>query len=307
MYTDLFLALKDEKNSRGHPILAALSYAFCPTAARWWVAGADPVLPFDPVWQALEDAASGETMKAALLRYGMETALEKAVRYIDQVDAYRRTHQDTIAPELFPSFPQPRFDMNERFGVYNAINNMGGEWNNFFVYVRTWAFLMEDWETAARLEVPKIRKERLGMTLSGFRHPARFPAMVWEKKHGRATRIVIGLLVQDNEQDALRFSIVRQAGPEGKKPWAAPPETWAFDRVTGEADACDLIIPTDAIGGIVERLADMAKNGPYPPLNAFQHPSRCKQCGYHAQCFMPNGDGKWKKTQYEVSSLALKF
>jgi hypothetical protein len=43
MYTDLFTALAERENPRGHPLLAALLYAFCPAAARWWLAGAVPV------------------------------------------------------------------------------------------------------------------------------------------------------------------------------------------------------------------------------------------------------------------------
>jgi hypothetical protein len=43
MYTDLFTALVDRENPRGHPLLAALLYAFCPATARWWLAGAVPV------------------------------------------------------------------------------------------------------------------------------------------------------------------------------------------------------------------------------------------------------------------------
>lgn len=37
MYTDLFLALLNRHNARGHPILSALVYAFCPMAAHWWL------------------------------------------------------------------------------------------------------------------------------------------------------------------------------------------------------------------------------------------------------------------------------
>ena len=73
MYTDLFMALLDKENPRGHPILAALTYAFCPAAARWWLAGVDPVIPFDPLWQALEDLVSGSTLKEALSSYGTTT------------------------------------------------------------------------------------------------------------------------------------------------------------------------------------------------------------------------------------------
>ncbi|MBT3390124.1 MAG: hypothetical protein HN413_06905, partial [Chloroflexi bacterium] len=91
MYTDLFLALKDAQNPRGHPILAALAYVFCPAAARWWLAGADPAEPFDPVWQSLSDLAAGEeTLKDALKRYGFEGLMEQVKTYIGQVESYRR-------------------------------------------------------------------------------------------------------------------------------------------------------------------------------------------------------------------------
>ena len=68
MYTDLFLALLNRGNARGHPILSALLYAFCPAAARWWLAGAEPTIPFDPVWQSLQDLASGGTLLVHLNR-----------------------------------------------------------------------------------------------------------------------------------------------------------------------------------------------------------------------------------------------
>ena len=48
MHTDLFFSLLNRENRRGHPILAAMLYSFCPAAARWWIAGADPQPPFDP-------------------------------------------------------------------------------------------------------------------------------------------------------------------------------------------------------------------------------------------------------------------
>ncbi len=48
MYTDLFAALLNRENRRGHPILSALLYSFCPAAARWWIEGADPQPPLRP-------------------------------------------------------------------------------------------------------------------------------------------------------------------------------------------------------------------------------------------------------------------
>ncbi|MDP2975161.1 MAG: AMP-binding protein [Anaerolineales bacterium] len=86
MYTDLFTALANRENLRGHPLLAALLYAFCPAAARWWLAGAEPVIPFDPVWQALQDFTLGKTLKEVLSGYGFENLLGHAQKYIRNVD-----------------------------------------------------------------------------------------------------------------------------------------------------------------------------------------------------------------------------
>ncbi|MEA3351165.1 MAG: hypothetical protein U9Q82_11125 [Chloroflexota bacterium] len=323
-YSDLFSAILDDDNPRGHPILAALLYAFCPAAARWWMAGAEPVPLFDPVWQALSDAAGGRsinkignspelgTMKDALNRYRMaeEVPLQKAVDYIDQVEAYRRNHHDIVAPELYPSFPKHRFNVSDRFGLHRAIANMGGDWNNFFVYIRTWAFLIEDWEIALRLEPPAVQQHiRVGLTLPSIRRPAWFPVMVWSKQYEHSIRIMIGLLVRDLQQDALRFSLIQQTGmPIGNKPWPSPPELWAFDRVTGEADTYDPVIPTDALSGVVKKLARMAENGPYPPLGALKNTSLCHHCGYTAQCFLSQTREEDKHgKRREVSPLALDF
>ena len=92
MYTDLFLALLNRKNARGHPILSAMLYAFCPTAAHWWMVGADPTPPFDPVWKSLEDLATGETLLEFLIKYDFENLIEEVRTYIHEVEEYRRQH-----------------------------------------------------------------------------------------------------------------------------------------------------------------------------------------------------------------------
>jgi len=106
MHTDLFAALQDKENPRGHPILAALGYLFCPTAARWWLAGVDPVIPFDPLWQVLEDRVSGSSLKAALSSYGFADLLDVAQTYVNQVDAWRDRHPCTIS-QFTVSQPDP--------------------------------------------------------------------------------------------------------------------------------------------------------------------------------------------------------
>src|SRR5689334_19788573 len=103
MYTDLFMALLNRNNARGHPILSAMLYAFCPTAARWWLVGADPVLPFDPIWKSLEDLASGETLHDFLIKYGFDNLMEDIRTYIREVEEYRKQHA-VRSPELMPIF-----------------------------------------------------------------------------------------------------------------------------------------------------------------------------------------------------------
>ena len=151
MYTDLFRALLNRKNARGHPILSALVYAFCPTAAHWWLAGADPVPPFDPVWQSLQDLASGETLHDNLIRYGFDGLIPEIRTYIREVEEYRRQHP-IQSPELMPLFRGGKIPAGRRFGSQNAINNLGGDWRNLFIYIRTWAFLAQDWRIGLHIE-----------------------------------------------------------------------------------------------------------------------------------------------------------
>jgi len=293
MHTDLFLALLDKDNPRGHPILAALLYAFCPAAARWWLAGAEPVVLFDPLWQALTDLAKGETLKEALLRYGFEDLLDNARGYVDEVEAYRRVRPGVFAPETLPFFPGGHLELASRFGHQEAINKLGGQWENFFAYIRAWAFTAQDWETNVRFfAAPEIAVMRLALMLPGTRRPAWFPAFVWTARHGpSATRIVIGLPVVEKAQDQLRFALVQHAGQEGNKPWPSPPEVWAVDRLSGFAEPFDAkLVTTNALAGLVESLSQLAQAGPWLPRAALQNSSACDACGYKAQCFTPKGE-----------------
>jgi hypothetical protein len=299
MFTDLFLALLDKENRRGHPILAALLYTFCPAAARWWLAGADPVLPFDPLWRALEDLNAGGSLKDALSRYGFEDLLEEAREFVAQVDAWRDRHPGIVAPERLPTFSGGHLDMPRRFGHQSAIAQFGGRWEDFFAYVRAWAFIVRDWEAAMRFSAPpEIRPGRLAFTLAGLRSPAYLPAWSWVSRFKNATRIVVGIVISNQEQDQLRLCLAGRASPAGDKPWPSAPEVWALERETGRADHFDARLDEGALAIAVEKLAEAAKNGPYPPLAALQGSIKCNHCGFRAQCFAANG---------EITSLALAF
>jgi len=297
MYTDLFRALLDKENPRGHPILAALLYVFCPAAARWWLAGADPVIPFDPLWQALEDLVSGNTLKAALSSYGFEDLLDIAQTYVKQVDAWRNRHPGIQAPERLPTFPGGRIEMSRRFGLRATIRKFGDRWDNFFTYVRAWAFIVPDWEGYMRFSSPPhFSRLRLAFTLSGFRRPVYYPAWSWLDQVENARRVVIGLLVTAKNQDQIRFGLAGRANLVGDKPWPATPEVWALERGTGRTDHFDERLPGDDLSPVVAQLAAAAKSGPHPPTAALWGSGRCAGCGFHTQCYTDSG---------EISLLAL--
>ena len=309
METDLFLALLDKQNPRGHPILAALLYAFCPAAARWWLAGADPVdassskaskgSPFDPAWQALSDHAAGETLKDALTRHGFENLLEEARGYVAQVDAWRDRHPGVTAAETLPTFSGGRLPLSRRFGKHDAIRNFGGRWENFFAYIRTWAVLIPDWEAAMRFAAPaELRPVRLALSAQGVRRPVYLPAWSWVSRVGEVSHQVIGMLVRGRDRDQLRLGLARLAGPAGEKPWPSTPEVWVLERGSGRAEPADVRLEEGALPRVVERLADLAQKGPHAPLAALQGSSQCAGCGFRAQCFLPTG---------EISPLALAF
>ena len=221
MYTDLFLAMLNPKNARGNPILSALVYTFCPAAARWWLVGADPTPPFDPVWKSLEDLSSGGTLLEFLIKYDFDSLIEEIRTYIREVEEYRRQHNNLRAPELMPLFRGGNISMSRRYGSQNAINNLGGDWRNLFIYVRTWAFLSQDWRAAmliGRDAGYSLNAEKVCPTLPGVRLPVQFDTWVWQIPVGHVTETKIGSLISNGEQDQLRFSLLSRCTTLGKQP-----------------------------------------------------------------------------------------
>lgn len=287
MHTDLFLALVNKKNPRGHPILSAMLYAFCPAAARWWLAGAEPTLPFDPIWQSLQDLASGGTLLDHLNRYGFSSLTDEIKKYVQEVQAYRSLHP-IPAPETLPLFRGGKIPAGARFGSQNAINNLGGDWRNLFVYVRTWAFLSQDWRlgmSIARDSDYILSGEKVAITLPDVRLPAQFDTWVWKVKVGHVTEVTIGLLTHSGEQDQLRFGLLQRCSPFGDQPWPNLPAIFALDCESGQAQHFDPRLADKDLEKLVKQLSVLAKNGPHPPLNALRDPFICKSCGYGHLCY----------------------
>ena len=287
MHTDLFLALLNRKNPRGHPVLSAMLYAFCPTAARWWLAGAEPTSPFDPVWQSLQDLTTGGTLLEHLNAYGFGNLTEDIKKYVQEVQAYRSLHP-IQAPETLPLFRGGKIPAGSRFGSQNAINKLGGDWRNLFIYVRTWAYLSQDWRIGMNIARDPdfvLSGEKVRLTLPTIRIPVQFDAWVWKVPVGHAMEIKLGVLTARGEQDQLLFSLLRRSSPAGDQPWSNTPIVFGLDRETGEAQHFDQTLPDKDLERTVQSLAEIAKNGPYPPLNALRHPSICKICGYKNLCY----------------------
>jgi hypothetical protein len=291
MYTDLFLALLNRKNARQHPILSAMLYAFCPAAVRWWLVGADPTPPFDPVWKSLEDLVSGETLLAFLIKYDFDNLIEDIRAYIREVEEYRGQHKNLNAPELMPLFRGGKISVSRRYGSQNAIDNLGGDWRNLNIYVRTWAFLSQDWRINMQIERDsgyQLTSEKVCLTLPGLNLPVQFDTWIWKVPVGHVTETKIGALVSNGEQDQLRFSLLRRCTTMGKQPWPNTPTIFALDRESGAVSHFDQILSDRDLEKLVQSLSNLAKKGPHPPLNALRQPSLCKHCGYQQLCFERN-------------------
>ena len=281
--TDLWEALQHPKNPRGHPILAALLYAFCPAAAGWWMAGAVPEPGPDPVREALRDLAAGKSLRQALKDRGFEAILEEAPRYVRAVEAFRRAHPGIRAPEASAFFAEAydRLPLSKRFGLTEAVRPLGG-WDGFYEYLRAFAFLVDDWARGAGFREPAVETAELAISLPGIRRPAYLPALVFAE----GPREVIGLLTADGAQD-LRFPLATRADRADGR-WRGRPEVWGLSP-DGEARPYRPWIADEALPDLVGDLARAAREGPWPPLGALRGGMGCAGCGFRALCF-PEGD-----------------
>jgi hypothetical protein len=303
MQTDLFLTLLDDHNPRNHPILAALLYIYCPAAARWWLAGADPVPVFDPVWQALIDRATGQTLSTVLKSYGLEDLGSEIRTFIQRVDACRRHTPGIPAPECANTFNGWVLDKDQLHGKSPAIQHLGGKWEHLLVYVHTWVFLIPDWKTAMRYaQMPELQPTKLSLIAPGIRKPVQWPVWQWALKSGSNVRVNLGMLmaVDPNHPNQILFSLAQAGQRQGDKPWPVQPELWALNRMDGTGRSFRSRLPDQpGIGEIIVNLAEISKNGPYSPLRALESPTRCRFCGFKAQCWI-----KLEKANHNTSRLS---
>jgi len=300
MYTDLWLAIKkDSELERKHPVLGALLYAFCPAAARWWRAGAEPKPPFDPVWTALEDIASGATLKDSLHRLGFEKLVTHAKDYIEKINGYRKLHPGHISPELWPQFPGGRLPADTRFGSNEAIESLGNNWDNFFIYIRVWSHIVRDWELNMRISDKDLlpQMDWMATSLPDFKKPFLFPVWAWTTEK----RTTLGIIMNNGlGVDVLRGELARYAGSSGSKPWSDVPALYMLDSVTGIIETPSQAVPNKTdLSLLLKNLYQLVDREIAPPQNALMNPKICAQCAYRTMCYMPKSK--------QLTPLAQKF
>ncbi|HEX7540575.1 MAG TPA: hypothetical protein VF352_00475 [Anaerolineales bacterium] len=305
-YTDLFIALINN-NARGHPVLTALLYAFCPMAAKWWLNGADPVVPYDVVWEAVSDFTTELTLKDALVKRGVPDLIGHVKKYAEQVTKFRDHHRyNNPASELSQEFKGGSIEVTARTGYQDAFDkHFGGDWRNVLRFARTWLFTTQDWRGGVEIEAGKgytIQKVTLLLNVPRLNKGSiKWPAWCWRIKDGYALRIVLGMMTDDSKQDQLRFALAASSqsylvketvnGKVDEKiiPWEVTPHLYSLDRQSGSVKPARLD-DTKKLVLTIPSLALVAKKGACPPLGVLSQQGNCEHCGFQALCFTKDKD-----------------
>ncbi len=289
MYTDLFHALLERRNPRKHPLLSALLYEFCPQAVFFWQAGLDPQPVFDPVWQTLQDYASGGVLNEQLAFYGLEDFSAAAEQYVTDIQEFRSTNT-VYAPETSVLFTEAKPTTEERRKFTQTVEKHFGSWDNLYTYVRAWAFLIGDWRL--RSGIPNthpylLRKNSILISVPGLGEPIYWKVWAWWVKVQNSTTVHIGLLTPNHERDPFRPLLVRNSSLEGESPWPGGelPRLNCLNYQTGEVTPPESWLPEAQAKILLSRLAAVAEMGVYPPVNLLRHPATCQHCGFHQFCY----------------------
>ena len=298
MSKDLFILAK-ETQGRSNPIVTALLYSYCPSAAHWYVRNSPVDDVFDLVWKALEDYATGRTLVECLTEYGLSTVIPDVKHFVEQVELFRRRQTYSVpAPETTMLFKSGK-RADSIFSLQSQLENLGGSWNNVLEYARIWAYVIRDWKTSMKLRSEEnarreFKKFTVSLSAPGVhsRLSVHFPVWGWEVTVGRVKSVYLGLLVSGRKQDALRFALVHNSDLVGDKPWPGGqrPYLYALDRVSGETEYMNLVVDHEYALNMVMPMYRAARIGPNLPLAALQDRGNCLSCGYRKICCGEKGN-----------------
>ena len=271
-------------NFRTHPVTLGLLYLYCPAAVYWWRAGVEVTAPpIDPVCQAMQDytAQPPRTMREFLEEYGVASLADDFRKYIEQVKTARQRLPHIKAPELLPTFPGGKLPLRRRFGIQQELKRFGGA-DGLFEYVRTWAFLVDDWKAGIPLAMgAQFRAIRVVVRLDGMRRPYSLPA--WSL-HVGGREDPDALCVFDGTPTVLR-ALYLLAQTAGERAWHTAPQVWLLRR-DGTAPPLDPPAPIDQQAQALLKAAQLAKQTEAPfPAAALVSPKQCETCPFRSLCY----------------------
>lgn len=281
-------------NPRGHPVLAALLYAACPAAARWWLSGVDPVLPFDPLWEVLCQRAAGKTLREVLEEWGLSALLPDARRYVERFEIRRareaRRSPDSIA--VGAAFLEETFPFKKRFLNAVSLERMGGG-ENFFRFIYAWAFALQDWQN--EIGLGPVQSTLLSTSIRvGPESPVLFP--IWSLSDGRRETAVFFKANREECSDDLLREVLLVFSDE-----AFPSNLFSLD-LYGQAERVRPRYARETLTALLNNLFQISEYGPYPPLPGLTTPHRCASCGFQPVCW-----GRGNPCISEITPLALDF
>ncbi len=275
-----------ERNPDGHPLVLALWRMWCPVAAWWWRAGVRPSKDAyrpHPIIRAVEDYARDPKKKLRdyLKDYGLEKLLDDVRKYIEEVRTARQRLPHVPAPESLPTFPGGKIPLDRRFGIQRELEAIGRE-KGFLEYVRTWAFLIEDWRASLPFPRPRLRLLDAVVSGRGVSRPLRLSVWAWTNP-GSGEPWALFLPSSSPAHRGL-WHLVQSAG---KRPWSYMPQVWQGDE-KGRVHPGSTSVPLETLFAWMLRLGREAGrwNRPPAPLGILQSESRCRACPFRHTCFV---------------------
>jgi len=280
MGTMLFRSLHHRENPRGHPVLVALLRGFCYQALYWWRQGVEPEEPVHPHVLALDHISQGKRLGDVLREAGFsrEFIAQEVGRYLNAVDQFRGQHTGIPAPETTPFFARVFRGIGPqgRFGMDRAAEVIGG-WEHFYEYIRTHAFLFEDWATSMHMEPEKVRVEQQMVTImsTAQRTPVYVPVWVWTDGHN----VTVGILYQ-SPADLLLADLVQFFGRSDALPLPFPVWIMYPDR----AEPHTPVLNSNALTALIRMSGTIPAQPPYPWPEGM-YTGQCRVCGFRSLCW----------------------